>query len=73
MVAFDSRGTLWIQRVTFGMEGGRYDLVDSTGRRFDSVRLQSGLRVVGFGREVMYVVRRDHDDLEHLQRVPLPY
>ena len=71
-VAFDARGILWIQRTTFGREGGRYDLIGFDGALVDRVRLPEGHRVVGFGRGVMYVVRRDADDLEFLQRRPMP-
>jgi hypothetical protein len=71
-IAFDGLGVLWIQRTTFGPEGARYDLVGRAGTLVGTVRLPEGHRVVGFGREKMYVVRRDADDLEYLQRRPLP-
>jgi hypothetical protein len=71
-VAFAPDGTLWIQRSTFGDEGARYDLVDRDGAVIDRVRLPEGHRVVGFGRDVLYVVRRDADDVEYLQLRPYP-
>jgi hypothetical protein len=71
-VAFAPDGKLWIQRTTFGREGARYDLIGPDGALVDRVRLPEGHRVVGFGRNAMYVVRRDSDDLEFLQRRPLP-
>ena len=70
-VAFAPDGKLWIQRTTFGREGARYDLIGPDGALVDRVRLPDGHRVVGFGRDVMYIVRRDADDLEFLQRRPL--
>lgn len=71
-VAFAPDGMLWIQRTTFGREGGRYDIVGPDGKLVDRVRLPEGHRVVGFGRAALYLVRRDADDLEFLQRHPLP-
>jgi hypothetical protein len=71
-VAFAPDGLLWIQRTTFRREGGRYDLIGPDGSLVDRVRFPDGHRVVGFGRDAMYVVRRDADDLEFLQRRPLP-
>jgi hypothetical protein len=71
-VAFAPGGTLWIQRSTFGREGAKYDLVNRDGAVIDRVRLPEGHRVVGFGRDVLYVVRRDADDVEYLQLRPLP-
>jgi hypothetical protein len=71
-VAFGPDGLLWVQRATFGNEGGRYDLIGANGELIDRVRLPAGHRVVGFGRSVMYIVRRDADDVEYLQKRPLP-
>jgi hypothetical protein len=71
-VGFAPDGRLWIQRPTFGREGAHYDLVGPDGALVDRVRLPEGHRVVGFGRSAMYVVRRDADDLEFLQRRALP-
>jgi len=70
-VAFAPDGKLWIQRTTFGREGARYDLIGPDGALADRVRLPDGHRVVGFGRDAIYVIRRDADDLEFLQRRPL--
>ena len=72
LIAFAPNGTLWVQRTTFRREGGRYDLIGADGSLIDRVRLPEGHRIVGFGRDAMYVVRRDADDLEFLQRRPVP-
>lgn len=69
-VGFEPGGILWIQRSTFGNEGARYDLVNSRGELVDQVRLPVGHRVAGFGRGSIFIVRRDADDLEYLQRHP---
>ena len=66
-LAFDPNGILWIQRTTFGREGGKYDLIGREGELIDRLRLPEGHRVVGFGRNTMYVVRRGPDDTEYVQ------
>jgi hypothetical protein len=71
-VEFDPTGVLWIQRTTFGREGARYDLVSDRGELVGAVQLDSAHAIVGFGRKDVYVVRRDADDLEFLQRRPMP-
>jgi hypothetical protein len=71
-MAFDTRGVLWVQRTTFHRDGARYDLFGPDGKLLDRVVFPEAHRVVGFGRDVMYVVRRNEDDLEFLQRRPLP-
>jgi hypothetical protein len=70
LIAFAPDGTLWVQRTTFGREGARYDVIGADGRlRFRTV-LPEGHRVAGFGRDAMFVVRRDADDVEFLQKHP---
>ncbi len=49
-----------------------YDVFDSSGRLARKVSLARGSRVVGFGRQSVYVVRTDEDDLEYLQRFVRP-
>jgi hypothetical protein len=66
-LSFDPNGILWIQRTTFGREGGMYDLIGREGELIDRLRLPEGHRVVGFGRNAMYVVRRGSDDTEYVQ------
>jgi hypothetical protein len=72
VIVFAPDGVLWIQRTSFGLEGARYDLVAPDGNLIDRVRLPDGHRIIGFGRDAMYVVRRNEDDIEYLQRRPLP-
>jgi hypothetical protein len=69
-VGFDSRGVLWIQRITFGREGAKYDLVDRKGAFMESVQLPPAHRLVGFGRGAMFIVARDDDDVERVERWP---
>lgn len=42
------------------------------GRLVLKVRLQPRSRVIGFGKGSVYVVRRDDEDLEYLERYRLP-
>jgi hypothetical protein len=45
-----------------------YDLIDHSGRLTKRVTLAQRSRVIGFSTSWIYVVRRDEDDVEHLQR-----
>ncbi len=46
----------------------RYDLFDAAGRLKSRVELPPRRRIVGFGERYTYVVHRDDDDLEYLER-----
>jgi hypothetical protein len=52
--------------------GDRFDLLDANGRRLQAVRLPEGMRLVGMGKEVLYLTKEDEDGLLHLLRYPLP-
>jgi hypothetical protein len=71
-IEFDEAGRLWVQRATFHREGARYDVIGESGELIDRIRLLEGHRVAGFGRGVLYVVRRDAEHNEYLQRRRLP-
>jgi hypothetical protein len=49
-----------------------YDIVDGQGKVFERVELPRRTKLVGFGAKSLYVVRLDEDDLQYLQRHPLP-
>jgi hypothetical protein len=67
----DSR--IWVQRTTAaGDSTARYDVLGLNGRLLAKVSLPPRTRVAGFGREAVYLVRKDADDLEHLGRLALP-
>ena len=51
--------------------GAVLDVFDGAGRRARQMTLPAGRRVVGVGRGVIYVVVRDADDLETLEKVSL--
>ncbi|MHB1225757.1 MAG: NHL repeat-containing protein [Gemmatimonadaceae bacterium] len=71
MVATDGR--LWVQRTTpAGDDVPRYDIFDGFGRLVARATLPSASRLVGFGRNSAYVVRKDENDLEYLERYRLP-
>ena len=62
-------GRAWIPRSrAAGDSIPRYDVFDRSGRKIQEVRLRPSSRVIGFGRGTIYVVRRDIDDLQHLER-----
>jgi hypothetical protein len=49
-----------------------YDVFDAAGRIVERVALRPRSRLVGFADGVVYVVRTDEDDLQHLERYRLP-
>jgi hypothetical protein len=71
-VRFAPDGTLWIERVVVPGSLPLTDVIDDTGKLARRVRLPPDRRVVGFGRESVYLVRRDEVDLQYLERYELP-
>ena len=69
---FASNGLLWIPRATAAGKPPLYDIVDGRGRLVERVELPARTKLVGFGSNAVYVVRLDEDDLQYLQRHPLP-
>jgi hypothetical protein len=65
-------GRVWIRR--YGVAGDsrtHYDVIDRRGMVVARVDVPNDGRVVGFGARAVYVVRKDADDLQYLQRFPL--
>lgn len=72
-ILVDSRDRAWVAvHEVAGAAGTRYDLLDKTGRRIDSVRLHQGERLIAFGRGTLYTTRRDDDGITYLKRYALP-
>lgn len=69
---FDQQGRLWVARSTPAGAGPLFDVFDKQGNRQVQVALPSGTRLLGFGRRWLYLARRDRDDLERVDRHPLP-
>ncbi len=65
-----SDGTAWVQRLTEAGAPPAFDVIES-GRLVRRVVLAPRAKVVGFGRDVVYVVQLDEDDLQTLQRFSL--
>jgi hypothetical protein len=68
---FGSDNLLWIPRALPG-KPPTFDIVDGRGRVFERVELPPRTKLVGFGARTLYIVRLDEDDLQYLQRHPLP-
>lgn len=68
---FAPDGTLWVERTRDMGEDVPFDVFARNGERIRRVELPAGLRLVGFGEESVYAVRRDAMDLEYLQRIPM--
>lgn len=71
-VLVDSAGRAWVGRSVEAGEASTYDIFDRAGDRVETVHLLPGARVVGFGREHVYVVTFDDFDLAYLERHPTP-
>ena len=65
-------GRLWVQRhVPAEDVRTHYDVIDRGGAVAAKVVVPNGGKIVGFGAASIYVVRKDADDLQYLQRFPL--
>ena len=66
-------GRLWIPRPrTAANANSIYDVIDRGGVLVARVMAGEDVRVIGFGRGVVYTVMTDDDGIQHLQRRPLP-
>ena len=61
-------GKAWVHRSIPAGAEVVYDVFDANGYRTEQVIFPPGRRVVGFGGEFVYVVRRDEFDLFWLER-----
>ena len=65
-------GRLWVQRHVPATDlRTHYDIIDRRGNVVARAVVPNAGRVVGFGAKSIYVVRKDEDDLQYLQRFPL--
>ncbi len=71
-IRFAPDGVLWIQRASSASESQTFDLIDRNAQLASRVVLPPRTRLVGLGARSVYVVRIDDDDLEYLQRHPVP-
>jgi hypothetical protein len=72
-VLADGLGRVWVARArSFNDSTPLYDVFDAESRVVMQVRLPQRRRVVGFGRDVVYTVRADDDDLLRVARHALP-
>jgi len=71
-IPVDPLGRAWVRRHVRAGEPSTYDVFDRRGERVATVLLDHGKRVVGFGKESVYVVAFDDLDLSYLERYPLP-
>jgi hypothetical protein len=70
----DAAGRIWIERHrAFGSKSGRvYDVVDRRGALVNRVALPPRTKLVAVDSRWLFAVRVDDDDLQYLQRYPLP-
>jgi hypothetical protein len=70
-VRFAPDGRLWVQRATNAGSPGLLDVFDGHGRCVERVTVRPGRKLVGFGRNVVYLVHQDDVDLEYVERYRL--
>lgn len=64
--------TVWVRRTTAAGDPPAYDIYDTRPALIGRVVLRSSGRVIAVSRSSVYVVRRDGDDAEWLERYPRP-
>jgi hypothetical protein len=66
-------GELWVRRAQpAGTDGSLYDVFDGQGRLVRQVEFTGNQVVLGFAPGVVFVARTDDDDLQWIERFPLP-
>ncbi len=71
-VRFDANDRLWVGHSTRTDEPLRYDIFNAAGRQIATVQLPAGRRLAGMGAKYVYLVATDDNDLQTLERAPLP-
>jgi hypothetical protein len=73
-VLTDRQDRAWVRVRTAAFDSGatRFDLIGRDGRFVKAVQIPAGEELVGFGREAVYLARRDPDGLLWLRRHPIP-
>jgi hypothetical protein len=71
-LSFAPDGLLWVRRTVPAGDPPAFDLLDERGAVVHRVTLPKRARLLGFGRNSVYLARVDEDDLQYLQRHPLP-
>jgi len=71
-VPVDPQGRAWVRRHVEAGKSSTYDVFDRRGERVATVLLDHGKRVVGFGRNAVYVLAFDELDLTYLERYGMP-
>ncbi len=68
----DSLERLWVRREEPAGAPVRYDIFTPDGARAATVTVSGNRRVVGMGRQTVYLARFDDSDLQYLERYDLP-
>ena len=64
---------IWVRRTSVkDTERPMYDVFDESGRVVARVQMPPRTQIVAFGRQLVYAIRTDDDDLQYLQRYKLP-
>lgn len=70
---FDAKGNLWIERARASTDSiARYDVVGRDGTFRATIQLPPGRQVAAAGPWHLFLVWTDEDDLQYVERYPLP-
>ncbi|MHB1297517.1 MAG: hypothetical protein ACYC0B_03215 [Gemmatimonadaceae bacterium] len=72
VILVDGKNRAWVPALGATPTAVRFDLLDAEGRAVDAIALADGAALLGFGKGVLYVSRKDADDLLYVQRYALP-
>ena len=72
VILVDGKNRAWVPALGATPAVVRFDLLDADGRAVDAIALPDGAALLGFGKGVVYVSRKDADDLLYVQRYALP-
>ena len=65
-------GEVWVSRSVGAKAPAEYDRFDGRGRLAGRITLVPQAAVIGFGKQTVYVARKDQDDLMYLERHRMP-
>lgn len=72
LAVFAPDGRLWVERTKPEEEPPLFDVFDDSCRVVEQIRLPVGTRLVGFGRQAVFLARRDEVGIEVVEGYPFP-
>jgi hypothetical protein len=70
---FAPDGKLWVRRTVRAEDRPAFDVFSREAQLVERVMLPLGTRLLALGEQALYLLVRDADDLEYIQRTPFRY